>query len=137
MLASEQRDIGIITLGGPHMKAFNDSKVEERQKPGLYHVLNDVPRAFEPFDEDDKIDMAPEQDMDNSSIIALMSLGTSKSSYCITQRGYFGRSPMPPRCVFYGAKVPFLLRPQATSGHYKLAGEICMHHPLVYCPVVC
>lgn len=113
------------------MKAFDDSTAEERLESGLDYTKDDIPRASEPFDEDDKIDKTPEPENPNS-IISYMSIGTSKSSYCITQRGYLSRSPMPPQvgdkiCVFYGAKVPFLLRPQANSSYFKLAGEIYIH----------
>ncbi|KAL2276033.1 hypothetical protein FJTKL_01427 [Diaporthe vaccinii] len=115
------------------MKAFNIDGQWRNPGSELYDLKNDSPRAFEPFDENEKVEsVGVAQEEMSWNPTTYLSIGTSKSSYCITQRGYFGRSPMPPQagdkiCVFYGGKVPFLLRPQAKSGHFKLAGEIYIH----------
>lgn len=116
---------------GPYMKAFDADGQGINSVSRPCHMKNDSPRAFEPFDEGEKVEsVVSEQGEKPWNPTTYLSIGTSKSSYCITQRGYFGRSPMPPQigdriCVFHGGKVPFLLRPQANSNYFKLAGEIC------------
>ncbi|KAK7699783.1 hypothetical protein SLS64_011395 [Diaporthe eres] len=106
-------ETSVIIAKGPYMNAFDIAG--EGRNPGseLCDLKNDSPRVLEPFDEDEKVgrvDFAKGERPWNPT--TYLSIGTSKSSYCITRRGYFGRSPMPPQvgdkiCVFFTvAKFP-------------------------------
>ncbi|KAI0911694.1 heterokaryon incompatibility protein-domain-containing protein [Ustulina deusta] len=112
---------------GPDMKAFDD--VETIERPAETLTGDDIfPVAFEPFDSSEKSSETAGEDEEwfDSTLVAV---GTSKSWYCITRRGYIGRSPVSARvgdnvCLLFGGKVPMLLRKQEGSEHFRLAGEI-------------
>ncbi|KAG8158802.1 hypothetical protein KVR01_011245 [Diaporthe batatas] len=125
-------ETNVIMAKGPKMKAFDVEEAGRSSGLGLCHADSATPRASEPFDEGEKVEGVTPEGKGSWNPTTYLSIGTSKSSYCITQRGYFGRSPMPPQvgdkvCIFHGGKVPFLLRPQENSDHFKLAGEIYIH----------
>jgi hypothetical protein len=55
-----------------------------------------------------------------------------ESRFFVTNKGYFGRGPIPVRtgdwvCVLLGAKVPFVLRHDEKTGLYSLVGESCKY----------
>ncbi|KAI0098526.1 heterokaryon incompatibility protein-domain-containing protein [Nemania sp. FL0031] len=90
-----------------------------------------VQSSFEPFDEIERY----QSDLDTRRGITHTDrflLGRCKSSYFITRRGYVGRAPMPIKvgdkiCIFWGAKVPFLLRQQPFSESFTVVGEAYIH----------
>lgn len=111
-------------------KDFNDVEAKDSQKSGVRGDVDDMPAAYEPFDKEEEAELTSKEADPRVEFMWTLSCIVNPSSCFLTKRGYFGRSPMPIRvgdliCVFQGGKVPFLLRPQATSGHLKLAGEIC------------
>ncbi|KAI1121090.1 heterokaryon incompatibility protein-domain-containing protein [Nemania abortiva] len=112
------------------MKAFDGVQTEGR--PEGTTTEEDIPSvAFEPFDPGEKSSKTAGEDQLQKDF-SLMVVGSSKSSYCVTRRGYVGRSPALARvgdkiCVLFGGKVPMLLRQQEGSEFCKLVGEIYIH----------
>ncbi|GAW13927.1 hypothetical protein ANO14919_033190 [Xylariales sp. No.14919] len=116
-----------MIITSPEMKAF--STVEEKPASRISAEENS-PTAFEPFDPSEKSRKSDERD--EKADPTLSWAGLSKSSYCITKRGYVARTPVSARvgdkvCVFFGGKVPMLLRQQEGPEYFRLAGEIYVH----------
>ncbi|KAI1274555.1 heterokaryon incompatibility protein-domain-containing protein [Xylaria sp. FL0933] len=115
---------------GPEMTAFDDVETTERLAATM--AEDDIyPVAFEPFDSNEDPNKTTGEE-DNLFDSTLVGVGMSKSWYCVTKRGYVGRSPVSPGvgdnvCVLFGGKVPMLLRKQEESNHFRLVGEIYIH----------
>ncbi|KAI1357290.1 heterokaryon incompatibility protein-domain-containing protein [Xylaria arbuscula] len=116
-----------IRIAAPKMQAF--SMVEEKPA-SCASTENSSSSVFEPFDSSEKYRKCDEDKRESDPTLAWA--GLSKSSYCITKRGYIARTPVSTMvgdkvCVFFGGKVPMLLRQQDGSEYFQLAGEIYVH----------
>lgn len=90
-------------------------------------------QPLEPFDDDEKLESDRDRMQpgifDNTNRFLL---GEADGSYFVTRKGYVGRSPMPVEvgdkvCIFFGAKVPFLLRQVESTDSFNLVGEAYIH----------
>jgi hypothetical protein len=117
-----------ILEGRDRTPSFADDRyvIEETLLP----TNTSTQRLFEPFDEKEKCESDLKELTGGPDYTWRFFLDEIKSSYFITRRGYVGRSPMPVKvgdkvCIFWGGKVPFLLRQQPCSGLLTLVGETC------------
>ncbi|KAI1074005.1 heterokaryon incompatibility protein-domain-containing protein [Whalleya microplaca] len=119
----------VTAIDIPPLFADNRHVVEETILP----TIDSSTPAFEPFDEEEKLESEHDKvKTDGAESTDMFLLGISKSSYFITRRGYVGRSPVPVKvgdkvCIFFGGKVPFLLRQKPSSEFFTLVGEAYIH----------
>ncbi|KAI0414228.1 heterokaryon incompatibility protein-domain-containing protein [Xylaria grammica] len=123
------------TKGLETTPSFSDDRYVIQETPSPTNTA--TRRSFEPFDEEEKFEsdrdkMVRDRMGRDINHTDRYFLAESESSYFITRRGFVGRSPMPVRvgdkiCIFFGGKVPFLLRQQPSSNLFTLVGETYIH----------